>query len=112
MISIMANIFIELSLALGATGRDNISGRKEGEIFGAEQKLLELALMGNKIILRIDDSRIKAINDSFIKGVFSPIFAVLKTRSEVAKYFEVEGNDYYKRLFSKNWMILEAVEKQ
>lgn len=107
----MANTLIDLSLILEVTGLDYVSGRETGKNFEVEQKLLELALMGNKVIICIDDNRIKAINDSFIKGLFSPIFAVFKTRSEVAKRFEIAGNDYYIRLFNKNWMILEEIEK-
>ena len=61
---------------------DSISGRNTGQRYAQDKKVLEKISQNNyKIII---GPKIKAINDSFIKGFFSEIFKKYKTKEEVA----------------------------
>lgn len=88
---------------------DLISGRGVGEKEAKNFHIIEHVKNNDKIEIFIDDSKVKAINDSFIKGFFSDVFKHLKTKQRVQELFEVKSNDYYIRLFDKNWTILEAL---
>lgn len=95
--------------ALVGPATDSISGRAFGETFAEEQEVMAHLQNHEKIVLLIDDSRVKAINDSFIKGFFKRVFELLKSKRNVQQQFEIQASDYYKRLFDKNWTILEAL---
>jgi hypothetical protein len=88
---------------------DLISGRAFGEKEAEKFHIMDHVNNNEKIVIYIDDQKVKAINDSFIKGFFSDVFKILKTKERVQQIFEVEGNDYFIRLFHKNWTILEAL---
>lgn len=88
---------------------DLISGRSAGEDEVKKRKVIEHLRNNDRVVIRIDDKKVKAINDSFIKGFFSAVFKEFGSKSIVEKMFEIEGNDYYKRLFDKNWSILDAL---
>jgi len=87
---------------------DFISGRTYGEQEAIKANLMEHIKNNEKIIIKVDEKLVKAINDSFIKGFFSEVFSKLKTKDNVKTFFEVQGDEYFVRLFEKNWTILEA----
>lgn len=105
----MTKFPIDLNRLAESTGADSISGRDFGATFAVKQDLLKHVRQHDKIVLQIDERRVKAINDSFIKGFFKTVFEQLKSKRKVQEQFEIEANDYYKRLFDKNWTILESI---
>ena len=108
-VQILEVTHIDLNMLAEALGQDYISGREIGRIFAVEQNLVKLAKNGGNFVIHIDDSRVRAINDSFIKGMFDVVCYELKHTKEVAARFKINGNDHYKRLFYKNWLIVNAV---
>lgn len=88
---------------------DSISGRDFGIGYSKKIKLLELVQKDEKIQFVIDDQLIKAINDSFVKGLFSNIFEKYKTILSVEQKISINSNEHFKRLFFKNWRILENI---
>ena len=76
-------IKIDLSELVKSPETNSISGRSFGEKFAVSKKLLDHVQQNEKILIVIDDSKVKAINDSFIKGFFSQVFEKLKTREKV-----------------------------
>lgn len=88
---------------------DWISGRKFGEAKAKEFNILDHAINHEKMIIKVDDKYVKAINDSFIKGFFSNVFRELKSKALVENTFEIDANEHFKRLIYKNWSILEAL---
>jgi hypothetical protein len=107
----MEEIKIELAELVDPPKTDSISGRKFGQDYAVKKSILENIENGKKIILMIDDSKIKAINDSFLKGFFSKIFEAYKSKEKVESVFEIKANEYYKKLIDKNLKILEAIYK-
>jgi hypothetical protein len=87
---------------------DQISGRQYGKDYCVSIKLLDLLSKDVKVIFNID-SKVKAINDSFIKGLFSEIFKKYKTIKEVSSKIEIQSNSDFKTLFEKNWQLLQAI---
>lgn len=100
---------IDLNVLTKSLGKDYLSGRELGKSLAIEGNIALLAAAGDTFVIFIDDTCVKAINDSFIKGFFEGIFKILRTRNNVGATFKLEASDYYKRLFSKNWLILEAL---
>lgn len=88
---------------------DSISGRAFGISFAESKNLMAHVRNADRIVLSIDETQVKAINDSFIKGFFKQVFELLRSKRRVQEQFEINANDYYKRLFDKNWTILEAI---
>lgn len=105
----MTKVKIDLSELINEPQVNTISGRAFGEAFAKKYSILELVRDGNTFEIIIDDSKIKAINDSFLKGFFSSVFKELGTKTAVSSVFEIDANDYYKRLIDKNWSILDAI---
>lgn len=105
----MSTFPIDLNILVNSPGVDSISGREFGATFAERQDLLAHVRNQDKIVLYIDETRIKAINDSFIKGFFKSVFELLRSKRKVQDQFEIKASDYYKRLFDKNWTILEAI---
>ena len=105
----MSSFPIDLNALLTSPEVDSISGREFGSTFAERQDLLTHVRNHDKIVLLIDENKVKAINDSFIKGFFKGVFELLKSKRNVQAQFEIKSNDYYKRLFDKNWTILEAI---
>jgi hypothetical protein len=88
---------------------DSISGRDFGIGYSDKIKLLELVQNQEEVEFIIDDNVIKAINDSFVKGLFSKVFENLKTIGKVEQNITITSNEHFKRLFFKNWRILENI---
>lgn len=107
----MKEIEIDLTDLVKPPFTYSIYGRDLGEIYALEKNLSDHVKNGDKIIIKIDSEKVKAINDSFIKGFFCKIFEMLYTVSEVRKYFELKMCDEFKNLFEKNWIILESLNK-
>jgi len=100
---------IDLSKLVIPNKTDSISGRGFGEGIAEREKVMQHLEQNDKFIMRIDSKKVKAINDSFIKGFFSEVFRTLKSRQRVREVFELDASDNFKRLFEKNWAILEAI---
>lgn len=103
------NVKIELSQLVNPPKTDSISGREFGEDFADKIKLMELLQEGSNIQFIIDDNVIKAINDSFIKGLFNLVFKEYKTIAVVEKRITLVSNNYFIKLFKKNWQILQSI---
>lgn len=88
---------------------DLISGRSLGESEAKKYAVVEHLKKKDQIVITIDDSYVKAINDSFIKGFFSQVFKEMISKHSVETLVTIESNDYFNRLFKKNWTILEAL---
>lgn len=88
---------------------DWISGRTYGIAEAEKYQVLDHLIKRDHFVIMVDEKRVKAINDSFIKGFFNEVFEKLKTKENVKQFFDIEANDYFKRLFEKNWTILENI---
>jgi len=104
----MATINVDLT-KLVSSKVDLISGRSFGESEAEKNAVLAHVKNHDKIVIKVDDQYVKAINDSFIKGFFSKVFSELKTKDKVKELFEIQANDYFIRLFDKNWTVMEAL---
>lgn len=109
-VQIIEPTHIDLNGLAESLGQDYISGRELGKEFAHSINLVKLAKNGGNFIIHIDDNRVKAINDTFIKGMFGTVCYELKYTREVNRRFKIDGNDHYKRLFHKNWLILNAID--
>lgn len=89
---------------------DSISGRKTGEDYAIKINLLKKVQDGNdfKIII---STKIKAINDSFIKGFFSKVFQELQGKVNIQEKFSIDGDKYFVDLFKRNFKILDSINK-
>lgn len=105
----MSTYTVNLNKLVDATKTDSISGRAYGEGFAVKENIIQHLLNNENIVVEIDPKRVKAINDSFIKGFFSSVFDILKSKRNVQARFEIHGGEYYKRLFEKNWSILDSI---
>ena len=100
---------INLSDLVNYPKTDSISGRAFGEEFANKIQLLKEIEEGNTFLIKIDSNIIKAINDSFIKGLFSSLFKKEKKIEIIKKKIKIEADDYYLNLFEKNWFILQQI---
>lgn len=89
------------------TETDIISGRKFGKDYADKIKLLDL-VSDNTVIHFIIGEEVKAINDSFVKGLFNEIF-VFYNYEEIKKLIKIEGRAHFLNLFEKNLRILDAI---
>ena len=105
----MSTYIVNLNKLVDPAKTDSISGRSYGEGYAKEIGIVKHLLDNENIVVEIDPKLVKAINDSFIKGFFSSVFDVLKSKRNVQARFEIRGGDYYKRLFEKNWSILDSI---
>lgn len=105
----MNDYLIDLTILVNPPNTDSISGREFGEQHARDTEVLKHIDAGDKIILKIDQTYVKAINDSFIKGFFSKIFEKYHTVDQIKKFVELRANENFQRLFEKNWLILEAI---
>lgn len=105
----MKEYIIDLTSLVHPPFTDSISGREFGEKHAEDTKVLDHIDNGEKIVIIIDNTFVKAINDSFIKGFFNRIFEKFHTVAEVRKFVELRAHDNFQRLFEKNWLILEAI---
>lgn len=104
----MENVLLDLGELCRLYQLDQLSGRARGEAYCSTAHVMPYLREGRNFTVRIG-APVAAINDTFIKGMFSRVFGALKTRAAVAARFTVEGDDHYVRLFDKNWQILEAL---
>jgi hypothetical protein len=107
----MEKIILNLTDLIQVGRTDSISGRRFGEGYANQVKLLENIKLGAHFVLIIPPDKIKAINDSFIKGFFSGIFKEFKSKEIVNSYFTFETDVFYKSLIDKNFSILESIYK-
>lgn len=105
----MKEYLINLTDLVNPPKTDSISGREFGEQHAIDVNLSEHFESDDKIIIIIDSEYVKAINDSFIKGFFSSLFNRHITLSQIREHIEVKASENFKRLFEKNWMILDAI---
>lgn len=105
----MANKRVELAVLVRPGVSDSISGRDTGMAFDKRIDLLESLEKGDNVEIVIDSKLVKAINDSFIKGLFSRVFARYRSIDQVRKRVKIIADDYYVKLFEKNWAILQAI---
>jgi hypothetical protein len=105
----MKEYLIDLTKLVNPPYTDSISGREFGEQHAKDTEVLTHIENGEKIILNIDQTYVKAINDSFIKGFFSKIFEKYNSVEQVKQFVELKANENFQRLFEKNWLILEAI---
>jgi hypothetical protein len=89
---------------------DSISGRKTGQAYLKDKKVITSLEDGYKIEIIIDE-RINAINDSFWKGFFSGVMEKYKSKEEIMKHFQIIGDEYFIDSVDKNLMILESIFK-
>ena len=86
---------------------DSISGRDLGTGYAKNKDILKKIEDGDEINIVISQ-KIKAINDSFIKGFFAKIFEEYKTVDKIKDKFSVDAYDaHFTNLIQKNWRILE-----
>lgn len=88
---------------------DSISGRGFGAGYSDKIKLLDLISHDENIEFTIDENYVKAINDSFIKGLFNEVFKKYKTISSIQSKININASEHFKTLFFKNWKILENI---
>lgn len=88
---------------------DSISGRDTGIAYENRIHLLDTLQKGDNVEIVIDGNYVKAINDSFIKGLFSKVFESYKTADAVKRQVKIVADDYFVRLFEKNWYILQSL---
>lgn len=105
----MSTFIVNLNKLVDPQKTDSISGRSYGEGYAKQIGIVQHLLNNDHIVVEIDPRQVKAINDSFIKGFFSSVFDLLKSKRKVQERFEIKGGDYYKRLFEKNWSILDSI---
>jgi|JI10StandDraft_1071094.scaffolds.fasta_scaffold557315_3 hypothetical protein len=86
---------------------DSISGRTTGQNYAQDKKIMD-SIDSTKYVIIISP-KIKAINDSFIKGFFSEVFKKYRTKEKVQEKFTVQGEAYFVDLFNKNFSILESI---
>jgi guanylate kinase len=105
----MSTFTVNLNKLVDPSKTDSISGRSYGEGYAREINIVQHLLDNENVVVEIDPKQVKAINDSFIKGFFSSVFDLLKSKKRVQERFQINGGDYYKRLFEKNWSILDSI---
>jgi len=105
----MKKYIIDFTKLVNPPNTDSISGREFGEQHAKDTEVLNHIQNDEKIVILIDPTFVKAINDSFIKGFFSKIFEKYHTVQVVKKFVELNVNENFQRLFEKNWSILEAI---
>lgn len=105
----MKEVIIDLKKYVNPPQVDWISGRAHGEKAAVEWNLHNNLDGKSHFEIIVDDTVIKAINDSFVKGLFSDVFKKLKSQEEVDKYFTIKANDYFTNIFRKNFRILEEI---
>lgn len=89
---------------------DSFSGRDTGVEYSQSINLLYILEQGYNVEIVIDNRYIKAINDSFIKGLFNDVFKKYG-KTEVVKRVNIISDEYFVKLFEKNWTILEAIHE-
>ena len=99
---------IELNLdELLSEDIDSISGRNTGQKYAKDKKVIDqIDTNTYKIVI---SPKVKAINDSFIKGFFSEVFKKYKTKEKIKEKFTIEADPYFIELFNKNYLILESI---
>ncbi|MBA3704575.1 MAG: hypothetical protein H0W84_01330 [Bacteroidetes bacterium] len=105
----MEQIELDLTELIEEGKTDSISGRTFGQGYAKKVKLLENIDKGLSFKVVIPPSKIKAINDSFIKGFFSNVFEKYKKKEKVKQFFTFETDDFYKSLIEKNLSILDSI---
>lgn len=88
---------------------NSISGRDLGIGYAKQINLIKDLQSGCQVEFIIEDEYVKAINDSFVKGLFSEVFEKYKTVANVQNAITITANDHFKKLFLKNWRILENI---
>ncbi|TWR30463.1 hypothetical protein FPZ43_05850 [Mucilaginibacter pallidiroseus] len=100
---------LDLNKLVSPPDTDAIFGRYNGNDYAEKFHLLEELKQNNSFIIKIDSTRVKSINDSFIKGMFSDIFKIYKKKDIIQNRFAIDAPEPFKNLFYKNWGILEAI---
>lgn len=88
-----------------------ISGRKLGEQFAKDTKIVERLRVGVNYTIIIDAEKIKAINDSFLKGFYGEIYKELKSKDIINLRVKLDTDKYYKSLIDKCLIVIESINK-
>jgi hypothetical protein len=102
-------ITLDLSELIEPGRTDSISGRTFGEGYAEKKQILTKIQEGYTFVITVDDSKIKAINDSFWKGFFSGVFSLYKTEKQVRKLFTFKANSFFLDHIEKNLTILDSI---
>ena len=105
----MKEYIIDLTELVNPPKTDSISGREFGEQHAKDTEVLSHIKSGENIVITFNQMYVKAINDSFVKGFFSKVFEIYPTVAQVRSFVELRMNEDFKRLFEKNWLILESI---
>lgn len=108
----MNEYLIDLTLLVNPPFTDSISGREFGEQHAKDTDIMGHLFKNEKIVIIIDSTYVKAINDSFVKGFFSKVFEKYLRCDVVKSIVEIRANENFKKLFEKNWSILEAINNE
>jgi hypothetical protein len=100
---------MEINLEQFINGGKTISGREHGIKCSNDVGLLSYVDNNEKVEIVIDPTKIEAINDSFIKGFFNPVFQKYKSKSLVKNFITIKSDGYFIGLIDKNFTILEAM---
>lgn len=101
---------IDLTTLVKPPLTDSISGRAFGARHALETRILEHLNNGESIVIIIDKDKVKAINDSFIKGFFSNVFENKYSLEKIKSSITIDSsNENFKKLFEKNWEILNSI---
>jgi hypothetical protein len=99
----------DLSTLINPPHTDSISGRDFGIEYANKIKLTELIQSDEPVVFNIDPEKVKAINDSFIKGLFSGVFEKFKSAEFLKNRISIQSSPFYVKLFEKNWSILQSI---
>ncbi len=105
----MKEYIIELSELVNPPHTDLISGRDDGELFAKKKAVLKHIKDKEKIVLIINETIIKGINDSFIKGFFKDIFEKYRSYAIIKDFIEIRASVNFKSQFEKNFKLLENI---
>jgi hypothetical protein len=104
----MKEVIFNISDLLQKGKTDQISGRSFGNDYSTKIRLMDLIDSNTHVKFIINDE-VKAINDSFIKGLFSEVFKKYKDLNKIQSLISIESNDFFRSLFDKNWQVLQAI---
>lgn len=105
----MKEYIIDLTILVKPPHTDSISGRDFGKQHAIDTSILSHLQKNEVILLKIDSNKIKAINDSFIKGFFSDVFGK-KNLAFIKEHVKFDtSNENFVKLFEKNWEILDSI---
>jgi hypothetical protein len=104
----MTHLELHLDTLLSSDKEDSISGRKFGQGYAEQEKILDKLKAGNSFKIVISD-KIEFINDSFWKGFFNKVFEEYNTKEKVLELFSFTGGDPFVESAMENLDVLHAI---